>query len=651
MYNLGMFNCGSIKPKARQKYANEGLFYVRLIKNIVFLAVCLVALMLFFGIFRPLMSVKALDNNFANGITVDSTLDTADISIGNGNCDDGLGNCTLRAAIEEANSNPDVNTISFNIPGSGVKTIIPLTSLPEITQPAVIDGYSQPGASANTAEWPKPFNGTLLIDIDGSSSAVPISNGITINSNNVVVKGLAVHSFSFDGFNVNGNNNTIAGNYIGTDHTGLIDKGNSQRGVGNGPGTSYDLKIGGLSPQDRNIISGNDGPGISPNVGHKAWKVMGNYIGLAKNGLSSVPNSTYGEAGGLSLDNDDDHVIGGSLSGSGNVISGNNSFGIYPDNTKNLIIRGNIIGPNWKGELIPNNPQLGGIGFPPLAGSITEVVIGGTSKLQGNTIAFNKGTGVAVLNSTNNGSPLYSSLNVSIIGNSIYGNYEGDNYPLSKSALGIDLLNVDLPSYSITGLGPTPNDPNDVDLGPNYYMNFPVITSATQNNNQLDITFSLDAANSTINGLYRVEFFINDSQDKSGYGQGQQYLGYVNASNGVSKQASFNLAGGTNLNGKFISATTTALSNTTPSGFGSTSEFAKDLPVSVVAPSPSPTSNANKGVLANTSNSTLPIIMLLVYVLVIEVMILIREAQLMGGFRQMFGIMQLRLKDIMKLVK
>jgi len=583
------------------------------------------------GIIKFLVALpaKALDGDITNGITVDSTLDTPDATVGNGVCDDGAGHCTLRAAIQEANSAPDASSISFAIAGSGVKTFLPATPLPGITETVTIDGYTQTGSSPNTAVSPRPFNGTLLIVIDGSTSTAPNSNGITIDASDVVVRGLVVHSFNFDGFGVNGANNIIAGNYIGTDQTGLLDKGNTERGVGNGPGTSSNLVIGGLDPEDRNIISGNDGPGISPNAGSTGWKVLGNYVGLGSDGLTSVANSTYGGSGGLSIDNDDNHTVGGSLAGSTNVISGNNSFGIFPDNTKNLTIQGNIIGPDWKGDPLVTNPQLGGIGMPPLAGPISTVLIGGTSPSQGNLIAYNKGTAVAIFSTTNAGLPLYNSNDVAVLGNSIYGNVPEGSYPPSMSALGIDLANINLPEYTITGLGPTLNDASDVDAGPNYYMNFPVISSAVQNSTQLLVGFSLDAANSTVGGQYRVEFFVNDSPDVAGYGEGQKYLGFINTTNGTGKQANLVLDAGTNLSGKVLSATTTALSNTTASGFGSTSEFAQDLAITVAAPAVPPRGAR----LASTANDTRAIIALLLYVLLLEALVITREAELMGGYK------------------
>src|SRR5215210_3868966 len=88
--------------------------------------------------------------------TVNSTADTPDANLSNAVCDvnpSASGNqCTLRAAIQEANDNinpTETDLIKFNIPDSvdpGVKTISPGSSLPSIEEPVIIDGYSQPGS-------------------------------------------------------------------------------------------------------------------------------------------------------------------------------------------------------------------------------------------------------------------------------------------------------------------------------------------------------------------------------------------------------------------------------------------------------------------------------------------------------------------------
>lgn len=58
--------------------------------------------------------------------TVNSVGDTGDSNIGDGICADGTGNCTLRAAIEEANAFIGEDLIAFDIAGVGLHTIVPL---------------------------------------------------------------------------------------------------------------------------------------------------------------------------------------------------------------------------------------------------------------------------------------------------------------------------------------------------------------------------------------------------------------------------------------------------------------------------------------------------------------------------------------------
>src|SRR5262245_48225285 len=63
---------------------------------------------------------------------------------------DDSGSGTLRQAILDANATPGPDAIQFNIPGAGPHTIRPESFLPDITDPLVIDGYTQAGARANT---------------------------------------------------------------------------------------------------------------------------------------------------------------------------------------------------------------------------------------------------------------------------------------------------------------------------------------------------------------------------------------------------------------------------------------------------------------------------------------------------------------------
>ena len=115
-----------------------------------------------------------------------------------GNCDDL--HCSLREAINAANSNGTTNdNISFDISGSGPHTIQPTSQLPVISEPVIIDGYTQPEAVPATGSAPA----TLKIELDGSL-LVAGGNGLTINTGNSTVRGLVINRFSSSGIFVSG---------------------------------------------------------------------------------------------------------------------------------------------------------------------------------------------------------------------------------------------------------------------------------------------------------------------------------------------------------------------------------------------------------------------------------------------------------------
>jgi hypothetical protein len=498
------------------------------------------------------------------------------------------GNCALREAIINANADNQSgstdcaagngsDTINFNISGTADfinggqngYSIRPTSALPNITSTLTINGYTQPGAIANTAVSPRPFNGILLIEIDGTNAGGS-ADGFSAVGNNIAFRGLVINRFGFRaiGPNGGGSGTTIQGCYIGTDPTGLIDRGNANTGIQTGPSTM----IGGLDPEDRNIISGNDGGGGSPNTGDHNWTIQGNYIGLGADGKTTISNSPVGGNGALSIDNSDGHLVGGTQTGAANVISGNRSFGIFPDNNDNVTIQGNIIGPDWEGKPLVNNPQLGGIGLPPLSGDMTNFLIGGATSGAGNTITHNNGPGVIVLNASNGATPLGASNNISILGNSIYGNRANNSYSLSVAGLGIDLARLNSAGFVLSDMGVNANDEGDGDTGPNNYLNYPVIFSATSSGGKVSITYSLDINNAESGATgYRVEFFANESASASGYGEGQVFIGAETISGDVSNRTVIlALPAGYNIDNVTATATTTDASI---DGFGHTSEF------------------------------------------------------------------------------
>src|SRR2546426_7048242 len=70
---------------------------------------------------------------------------------------------SLRQAILDANATAGADLIAFNIPGSVVQTISPMSALPNVTDTVTIDGYTQPGSSVNTLNVGD--NALLLVEI------------------------------------------------------------------------------------------------------------------------------------------------------------------------------------------------------------------------------------------------------------------------------------------------------------------------------------------------------------------------------------------------------------------------------------------------------------------------------------------------------
>jgi hypothetical protein len=239
---------------------------------------------------------------YAAAFTVNSTGDGADRNLADSACDASAsrGNqCTLRAAIEEANDTAGADTIRFNIPGSGVRTIKPASELPAITDPVTIDGYTQPGASKNTLA--KGTNAKLMIELDGSTP--PAANGLVLEGvSGTTIRGLVINNFnsgpSSAGNGIvletsSGSNNVIEGNFIGTNPAGTAPEGNAG-GAGGGVvvGGAGENVIGGSSRAARNLISDNGSGGVFLDSGSN--DVLGNLIGTDRTGKGELGNNGNG---------------------------------------------------------------------------------------------------------------------------------------------------------------------------------------------------------------------------------------------------------------------------------------------------------------------------------------------------------------------
>jgi hypothetical protein len=127
-------------------------------------------------------------------------------------------------------------------------------------------------------------------------------------------------------------------NYIGTDPTGLLDRGNGNHGIMVDASTT--VSIGGPSAQYRNYIGGNGAgvyiSGVPPHASMTTVNVQNNYIGIGVDGNTMIPN-----ANGLL-------TYAGEIAISDNLISGNTGSGLYLRGG-NHVIEDNLIGTDPTG--------------------------------------------------------------------------------------------------------------------------------------------------------------------------------------------------------------------------------------------------------------------------------------------------------------
>ena len=420
--------------------------------------------------------------------------------------DSGAG--SLRQAITDANAGPGPDTIAFAIGAVGSQqTIQPTSALPSITDPVIIDGWSQGGPG---------FTGPPLIELSGALTGGS-AYALRITAGGTTVRGLTINGYpSGTGvilMTVGGN--SIYGNFIGVDAAGSTAVPNS-RGIqiafasnDNIIGTDGD---GVADDVEGNLISGNKDWGIEfAQAGTLNNVVAGNRIGTDVSGLLAIPNGTASlSRGGIWLGSVANRIGTNEDSVSDelerNLISGNNGTGILvnlqidsaavpnliagnyigadagglaalPNTgsglssvvspTFNYVIRGNVISGNGGGGItigglyqavITGNligvgsdgtTPMGNTGGPGISMGGSDNQIGGAAPGDGNTIANNSADGVALVSWVRR---------TSIRGNRIYAN----------SGLGIDLDHN----------GVTLNDAGDGDTGANELQNFPVLTGA-----------------------------------------------------------------------------------------------------------------------------------------------------------------------------
>ena len=439
--------------------------------------------------------------------TVNSVADSPDL-VPDGVCDVGIvrgggAECTLRAAIQEANANPGSDVIEFDIPGcpDDICVIDIVTaggnSLPDIQSPVLIDGASQPGNEGVCArDIPNRPSYRVVLDGDGAD----IGMRLELGSSGSTIRGLNMRNFSNTIAIVRSDDNRIECNFIGTDETGMFPAAsNTANGVLFQCESTGNI-VGGTVAGDGNLISGHASDGVQffaaadcgPTSGNipSGNSVLGNFIGTARDGVTPLGNdfagvSLFGEPGA------DGNFVGVLPDGTtvrGNVIGANGTSGILidgdpggVDGTDGTVVMGNYLGTDRSGSVDLGN-FFGGVDI--LLGD--DNLIGGSNPGAGNVIAFN-GEGVYVEQDAGTG-------------NRIQQNRIQDNI-----GLGIELIDAS------GDLGANPNDPGDVDTGANQLQNFPEIFGAEEDGGQMSITYEVD---STL--PIQVEFFIADDDGTEG---------------------------------------------------------------------------------------------------------------------------------------
>ena len=316
--------------------------------------------------------------------------------------DSGAG--SFRQAIADANNHPNSpatvpDRIEFAIPGTGDHSISVTSALPVISDPVVVDGYSQAGATVNTSGPDIVGNAVLTIEIFGNFNG--LTDGLVVTAGGTTIRGLIVRGFggADDGSGhppsaifLNGNSgNRIEGNLV---------VGNSAAGVG--ILNSSDNVVGGTTPDKRNQFIGENDFFSEPRggiwIGADGNYVQGNMIGFEGVDYGYFYNGQYGVA----LVDASNNVIGGTTSAARNIINSSEFYGVYvvsPQTTGRSPstgnkIQGNFIGTDRSGQIASQN--IYGI-FLVASGN----TVGGTEPGAGNVISGNQASGIYCGGNTN----------------------------------------------------------------------------------------------------------------------------------------------------------------------------------------------------------------------------------------------------------
>lgn len=351
---------------------------------------------------------------------VNTTDDTEDADLNDTICADANGNCSLRAAIRNANKTFNKDTIAFDLSGAAPFVfLISLDVLPPMQRPVILDGRTQTG-----------YTNAPLIEIDGTLLGTGFQGiQFTGSAGGSELYGLSIGGFQEQdvspfnlGFGVLVNfidNVTIQGNYIGLRSDGSTLFTNTGGGV-LFVNSSNNI-VGGTNPGEGNVISGNFSGGLTFQGGTNNL-VQGNLLGTDATGTLNRGNRFN-----VQLIDSSNNTVGGSNPQARNIVSGGKNdqsdqfdgtgFSIVGAASTGNRILGNYIGTDITGtQSIPN--LRGGILL--LFGANTNE-IGGIDAGEGNLISGNGQFGIYLQGSA--GSPVTENfIQGNLIGTDVTGN-------------------------------------------------------------------------------------------------------------------------------------------------------------------------------------------------------------------------------------
>jgi len=275
--------------------------------------------------------------NFVDRGAVESPYVDSPSTVVTSTADSGAG--SLRAAIATANQFDNPDTITFSLPKC--PSVIELkTPLPTIHAPVTIDGYAG-NVLAHANSDANAFDATLCVIV---KEAVPgsILSALAVDT---AAGGLTLRGLAFGDFNqqvaiLGGSDHFISGNQFGGSVGGINLQGSLLNAIWVHGVTSGNVTIGGLTPGERNVISGasRDGVFMDSTVTTSNCHVNNNLIGLMPDGIGERGNEF-----GIELQN-------GNCEIARNRIAANFIDGIWINGGFGNRIQGNVLGLNAAGN-------------------------------------------------------------------------------------------------------------------------------------------------------------------------------------------------------------------------------------------------------------------------------------------------------------